>query len=115
MTPPQPPFRGRLGVITTSFPRYPGDFAGSFVYHMAEAFAHIGYAIDVVTPAAPPNAAVPSPFTAVSAPWLAVHPVRYMFPPSLQRLCYGSGTPENLSRHPLNGGLILPLVYTGTG
>ena len=153
--------RSRLGFVTTSFPRYTGDFAGNFVYHMAEAFADAGYDIDVVVPEAPPipNTQLPPvsiegvakteknvipakagvqrtpdsqyfldsrlrgndcfvPFAATSIAergqgndeWLQVHRVRYMFPPTLQKLCFADGTPENLKRHPLLAGLAIPLI-----
>ena len=108
--------RRRLGFVTTSFPRYTGDFAGNFVYHMAEAFADVGYDIDVIVPEAPP---IPNTrFSSASSAdggqgneqWLQVHRVRYMFPPTLQKLCFADGTPENLKRYPLLAGLIIPLI-----
>jgi glycosyltransferase involved in cell wall biosynthesis len=108
--------RRRLGFVTTSFPRYTGDFAGNFVYHMAEAFADAGYDIDVIVPEAPPipNTRIPPAPIADggqrSDEWLQVHRVRYMFPPTLQKLCFADGTPENLKRSPLLAGLAIPLI-----
>ena len=39
-----------IGVITSSFPRFTGDFAGGFVHHMTRAMMDLGYTMEVVVP-----------------------------------------------------------------
>ncbi|MBN2716859.1 MAG: glycosyltransferase family 4 protein [Deltaproteobacteria bacterium] len=103
--------RGRLGFITTSFPRFPGDYAGNFVYGMADAFGQTGYDVDVIVPDAPPVTVSDEPFDSPPPPWLRIHRVKYMCSAYRQTLCFGEGAPENLARSPLNAVQILPLVH----
>ena len=85
----------RIGVLTTSFPRYEGDVAGSFVLGFAKSLAARGHRVDVL---APEPAA-----TGKTASWTGVelHQVAYLRPRALQRTFYGSGVPDNLVRDPL--------------
>jgi glycosyltransferase involved in cell wall biosynthesis len=55
----------RIGVVTTSYPRWPGDSAGSFVEGHAHALAELGHEVDIV--AAGGDAAE------VEAGWRAFH------------------------------------------
>ena len=94
----------RIGFVTTSFPRFRGDAAGSFVFDMAVAFRRLGFAVEAVVPE-------PSDTSDWSAgtPWLegiSVRPVPYARPASLQRLFFGGGVPDNLSADPATGLLI---------
>ncbi|MBN2525516.1 MAG: glycosyltransferase family 4 protein [Deltaproteobacteria bacterium] len=102
----------RIGFVTTSFPRYAGDFSGNFVFHMAEALAKQGFQIDVIVPAAAPST-TPKGARLVDncRDWLRVFPIQYMYPGSLQKVCFGQGAPENLSRSPLTALLIPALVH----
>ena len=40
----------RIGVLTTSFPRYAGDVPGQFVHGFAAALAGRGHTLDVLAP-----------------------------------------------------------------
>lgn len=83
----------KLGVVTTSFPRSPGDPAGSFVLELSLALARRGHEIEVVAP--DPGRGEPPSWPGVDVRW-----ARYLAPRPLQRLCYGAGIPENLRRRP---------------
>ena len=61
----------RIGVITTSFPRWPGDYAGSFVEENVRRLLRDGHSVDIVAAAAapaahPPRSAGHPPRSAVS-------------------------------------------------
>lgn len=76
----------KIGVLTTSYPRWPEDFAGNFVADLAAAWTNAGDQIEVI------------------APWparsihqgIAVHSLRYAKNP---HLFYGAGAPDNLRLH----------------
>ena len=89
--------RGRLrvGMLTTSFPRFPGDIAGNFVLELANALAAKGHAIEVLAPEPASHA------RATAFPGIDVHHVPYLRPRGLQRTFYGAGVPDNLARDPL--------------
>ncbi len=63
----------RIGVVTTSYPRFPGDPAGSFVAGHVEAMRALGHELDVIA-AGDGEGRVPSP------------------------LFYGAGAPDELER-----------------
>jgi glycosyltransferase involved in cell wall biosynthesis len=86
----------RLGLLTTSFPRFEGDVAGTFVLGMARALAARGHTLDVLAPE--PSEPVPqwSP-----GPGVTLTPVPYLRPRVLERTFYGAGAPDNLGRDPL--------------
>jgi len=74
----------RLGVVTTSYPRYPGDLAGAFVGEHVDWLRRAGYQVEVV--AADHPEAVPLPgVTRVPAP---------------PGLFYDGGAPEALGARP---------------
>lgn len=98
----------RIGFVTTSFPRFAGDFAGNFVFHMAEAFATLGYTIDVVVPCPPPSQPTTWHQRHRWPHWLTIHPVTYMYPKHYQQLFFTHGAPENLMRNPLQYAFTLP-------
>lgn len=104
------PKRLRIGIVTTSFPKYDGDIPGSFVYEMARALVRRGHRLEIVTPE-------PKELTTWNdtppARWLdsmRVKAVPYTRPRSLQTLFYGSGVPDNLTTHPLKSVLIPPAM-----
>jgi len=82
----------RIGLLTTSFPRAPGDYAGSFVGDRVEQLLARGHAVDVLAagdgsePAAPPPAGALTVTRVPSAP------------PGRAPLFYGAGAPEMLER-----------------
>jgi len=40
----------KVTFLTTSFPRFEGDFAGNFVYKYAQELARSGYKVKVIAP-----------------------------------------------------------------
>lgn len=75
----------RIGVLTTGYPRFEGDVAGSFVATMVRGLERRGHRIEVLAPAAPEG--LPPP---------GVRWVRYGWPASTQRTFYGAGVPDNV-------------------
>ena len=84
----------RVCMLTTSFPRCPGDFAGVFVYNLARTLSERGVGVEVVVPH---DDHLPRRET-----WgrVRVHRFVYGWPPRRQRLAYGDGIPNNLRRRP---------------
>jgi len=85
----------RIGLLTTSFPRFDGDVAGHFVLGFARALAALGHHIDVLAPE--PAIAMQCPIW----PNVDLHWVPYLRPRSAQRSFYGAGVPDNLLHDPL--------------
>lgn len=82
----------KIGLLTTSFPRYSDDIAGNFVLGFARALVDVGYEFDVLAP---------EPAQGTSPPrWdkITVHWIPYMRPRIFSRTFYGAGVPDNL-RH----------------
>lgn len=71
--------------VTTSFPRFPGDFAGSFIYRFARYLVEDGVPVTVLAPAA---AAYPIQETMSG---IYVRRFTYFWPPQRQRLAYDGG------------------------
>lgn len=95
VTPVGEPRALRIGLLTTSFPRWQGDGPGSFVLGFARALVARGHGVEVLAP---------EPAHPGDAPrWPGIHVrfVRYLRPRALARTFYGAGVPENLSRDPL--------------
>ena len=74
----------RLGILTTSYPRSPDDYAGRFVAELAGYFANTGDAVSVLAPA---------PAQSEHAN-VAVQPLTYSF--GAPKLLFGAGAPDNL-------------------
>jgi glycosyltransferase involved in cell wall biosynthesis len=84
-------------VLTTTYPRYPGDPTGSFIAGQARALAEAGHRVVVV---APHDSTARS--QDVEGPdHLRVYRFNYWLPHRWQRLCYGAGIPENFRRNHL--------------
>lgn len=83
----------RIGVLTTSFPRFGGDVAGHFVLGFCRALSARGHQLQVLAPE-PAEGAAPD-FGDIELQW-----VPYLRPRSLQRSFYGAGVPDNLRRDP---------------
>jgi glycosyltransferase involved in cell wall biosynthesis len=79
-------------MLATSFPRYPGDFAGTFVYHMAQGLVQQGIPVSVVAPASPS-----SPRYEIME-GIKVHRFSYWWPYRHQAVAYRDGIPANLRR-----------------
>lgn len=84
----------RVGIITTSYPRFEGDFAGSFVADLAGALARTGLGVEVWAPHAPGLA------EREVAEGVMVHRFRYA-PGPLERVAYGDGIANNIRRQPI--------------
>ncbi len=84
----------RICMLTTSFPRYRGDFAGVFVYNLARVLSERGVGVEVL---APHDDHLPRREIWDQVP---IHRFVYWRPPGRQRLAYGEGIPNNLRRRP---------------
>ena len=83
----------RVCVLTTSYPRWEGDYGGTFVENLARALAEdSGVEADILAPHEAGLAA-----REVSG-GLTVSRLRYFWPDGWQRLAYGNGIPWNLRR-----------------
>lgn len=80
----------KLCILTTSFPRWEGDFAAIFIYDLCKKLAEKEIKVMVV---APHEADIPQ-FEDFKG--IEVHRFQYMWPPKMQKLAYGAGIPENL-------------------
>jgi glycosyltransferase involved in cell wall biosynthesis len=102
----------RIGVVTTSFPRWPGDPAGAFVLGLAAALSRRGHEVEVVVPEPRER-----PAWGDCEPWLRgirVRAVPYARPRRLQALFFGAGVPDNLARSPALAALA-PLAVAALG
>lgn len=77
----------RVGLITSSYPRFDGDFAGHFVHRSVLRLLARGHEVQVVAPTPDRTATLTCP------PGLELH-----YAPTPPGLFYGSGAPENLQR-----------------
>jgi len=84
-----------IGLLTTSFPRFEGDVAGSFVLGFARALARRGHTLTVLAPE-PRELIAPPDFGAT----ITVRFVPYVRPRGLARTFYGAGVADNV-RSPL--------------
>ena len=75
----------RIGLLTTSFPRHAGDYAGSFVGDRVQRLLGAGHSVEVLAAGARPATAVDGRLT--------VHRIA-----AAPRLFYGEGAPEALER-----------------
>ncbi len=84
----------RVCMLTTSFPRCPGDFAGVFVYNLALTLSERGVGVEVV---APHDGHAPRCETRGH---VRIHRFVYAWPQRWQQLAYGEGIPNNLRHRP---------------
>jgi len=82
----------RVCMLSTSFPRYPGDFAGTFIYSMAKGLVQQGIPVTVVAPASPSNR------RSETMEGITVHRFSYWWPHRCQAVAYRDGIPTNLRR-----------------
>jgi glycosyltransferase involved in cell wall biosynthesis len=75
--------RINISFLSTSFPRFKGDFSGNFVLRYAQELCNLGVDIEVIAPDDPASLPLSENFSLVRFP--------YFFPRSLQTLAYGSG------------------------
>jgi len=92
----------KVTLLTTSFPRYEGDFAGHFIYKYAQQLARFDYNVKVI---APHDSEVKEPDK-----WcdVKVEYFKYFLPQSFQTLAYGAGM---ISRIKQNGLRLLLIPF----
>lgn len=80
----------KVCILTTSFPRFKGDSAGSFIYTLVSFLSQKGIDFEVIAPH--------ESGTQFFERWGNIHINRfpYFFPLKYQRLCYGDGLLNNL-------------------
>ena len=86
MAPPIP----RVLMVTSSYPRWPGDATTPFVHDLAVDLLHRGWGVAVLAPHAP------GARTREDLDGVEVHRFRYMVPERLETVCYGGGALINL-------------------
>jgi glycosyltransferase involved in cell wall biosynthesis len=91
--------------VTSSFPCFPGDLAGGFVYDLARHL--LAHNLQVVV-LAPHASGLP---VREEMGGLRVYRFRYFLPSSYQRLAYGSGIPTNVRRSLLARLQLLPFAW----
>lgn len=84
----------KIGLLTTGFPRFEGDGAGSFLLTLARGVVAHGHSVRVLAPE--PRERRPAP----RWPGIEVSWVPYARPRGLQQTFYGSGAPDNLRLQP---------------
>ncbi len=84
----------RIAVLTTSFPRWPGDLFGTFVLGLCRALARASHDLVVVCPQDA------RPIRDAALEGLPVRRFNYILPPRWQTLCYGAGIPANIRQRP---------------
>jgi len=87
---------GRIWLVTSSFPRWPGDPTSPFVLQLARDLADRGWQVEVLAPHA---AGLRRRETLGGIP---VTRFRYFWPASQQTVCYRGGALFNLRREPAN-------------
>lgn len=93
--------------VTTSFPRFPGDFAGSFVFRFAKYLTRDGLRVTVLAPGTPNYPSVDA-FEGVQ-----VHRFSYFYPNTIQCLAYnGGGILANI-RTSWMGKIQAPFLFLG--
>ncbi len=102
----------KIVILTTGFPRWPGDLFGFFIAELAEALAEAG---DTVTVVAPAHRDAPA---REARDGVGVRRVRYAWPAGLQKLAYGGGVVPNLRDDPflaaLLPGFLAALAWQGS-
>lgn len=91
--------------VTTSFPRFKGDFAGSFVFRFAKYLTQAGTRVFVLAPGA-----AGYPITDVIE-GVRIYRFTYFYPRKLQRLAYASGGILANIRHSWLARLQVPLLF----
>jgi glycosyltransferase involved in cell wall biosynthesis len=95
-----------IGLLTTSFPRYCGDFAGHFVLGFARTLVDNGHCVHVLAPEPSDGRRAPR------WPNLTVGWVPYLRPQVLSRTFYGAGVPDNLRNSALAWVGLTPFIVS---
>lgn len=104
----------RILMVTSVYPRFPGDATPAFIEHLAKALAEAGEEVTVLAPHGT-GAAFQEEWPlnqkgTDSRGLLRVRRFPYFFPLSLQRLCYEGGMLVNLKTRPWTK-LLLPFFF----
>jgi glycosyltransferase involved in cell wall biosynthesis len=89
----KPKSRMAISFLTTSFPRYDGDFAGSFILRKACEIEKLGTRVEIIAPDA--HDARPLSFP----PGISLTRFKYFLPRSAQKFAYGSGIINRLKQN----------------
>lgn len=95
----------KILLVTSSFPRWDGDWAGVFLQRLACALKDIGNKMIVL---APHSSGSP---TMESFGGIDVHRFRYFWPDRFETLAYGQGILYNLRKNPLRLLLLVPFIF----
>lgn len=95
--------KGRVLLSTSNFPRYDGDSTTPFILHLAQDLQSLGWRVDVLAPHAP------GVLTQEQIAGVPVRRYRYLWPESLQTVCYQGGALVNL-RHDRTNAAKLPAL-----
>jgi glycosyltransferase involved in cell wall biosynthesis len=84
----------RILVVTSSFPRFPGDSSGIFILNLCKELQKLGIGIEVLAP------------HAYGSRWhetwdgIQLSRFSYFYPLRFQKLCYGAGILKNIKQSP---------------
>jgi len=92
---PKPNELLNITLLTTSFPRYEGDFAGHFVYQYAQQLDCLGCKVKVLAPQ-DSERALPGEWCNVKVEYF-----QYFLPQNFQTLAYGAGMISRIKQNPL--------------
>ena len=81
---------GRVLLVTSNFPRWQGDATTPFVLNLAQDLQDVGWQVDVLAPHAP------GALIRERLGGLEVERFRYLWPESLESVCYQGGALVNL-------------------
>lgn len=98
----KPESRLSISFLTTSFPRYKGDFAGNFILAFARELVNLGATIEVSAPESHDTKQLPLP------PEIKLTRFEYFFSQSPQSLSSGSGIPNRIKT---NSGSLIQLPF----
>ncbi|HRJ44184.1 MAG: glycosyltransferase [Caldilineaceae bacterium] len=100
----------QITVLTHNYPRFAGDFSGSFVQALCQEWMARGQRVDVLTPF---DVAFDRPFSETQAGGsVHLHLFRYIWPTRWHRVGYGRSMQSDL-RLRLNGYLLSPAFFAG--
>lgn len=85
---------GEVLLVTSSYPRWAGDSTTPFIHHLAQDLRALGWEIRVIAPHAPGAA------RSENLDGVPVHRFRYLWPESLQTVCYDGGALVRLRSNP---------------
>lgn len=87
---------GRILCVTSNFPRWAGDSTTPFVLHLAQDLQELGWQVNILAPHAEGTALTES------LGGVRVERYRYLWPSSLETVCYQGGALINLRKNRIN-------------